>query len=206
MTDTTTVQVGKLKKLSSLSDQTQVSRQSPRLGFSRLLLCVMALVHLFPNTVHAGQDTDCKDTMHVELRVADRASRKDDEARGFLWQHWSEKTCGDLFLTTWSRGGVRTDSRYRIRIVQDAMLLTVNLSRTDDPAAPVDGLAVPASGSVSKSAPERTSYLAYSMERVKPEVPYDVATAKVIESAEPLPPGEYRLRFKDKDGKVITDF
>jgi hypothetical protein len=144
--------------------------------------------------------------MHVELHMADRTSGKEAEARGFLWQHWSEKKCGELFLTTWSREGVRTDSRYKVGLVQDAILLTVNLSRADDPSAPVDGLAVPASGTVKKTSPENTSYLAYSVERIKPEVPYDVATAKVIESTESLPPSKYRLRFKDKDGKVITDF
>jgi hypothetical protein len=167
---------------------------------------VLALVQLFPSIVLAGQDTDCKDTMRVELHIADRASGKEAEARGFLWQHWSEKKCGELFLTTWSREGVRTDSRYKVGPVRDAMLLTVNLSRADDPSAPVDGLAVPASGSVKKTAPESTSYLAYSVERIKPEAPYDVATAKVVESTESLPPSKYRLRFKDKDGKVITDF
>jgi hypothetical protein len=174
------------------------------LGFRWLFLCVLALVQFFPSAALAGQDTDCKDTMRLELHMADHG--KAAEARGFLWQHWSEKKCGELFLTTWSREGVRTDSRYKIGLVQDAMLLTVNLSRTDDPSAPVDGLAVPASGTVKKTSPENRSYLAYSVERIKPEVPYDVATAKVIESTESVLPAKYRLRFKDKDGKVITDF
>ena len=206
MTNGTTIQVGKLKRLRSLSDQTQGSWRFPGFGFCRVFLCVLALVQFFPSTVLAGQDTDSKDTMRVEIHRADRASGKEAEARGFLWQHWSQKKCGELFLTTWSREGVRTDSLYKIGLVHDAMLLTVNLSRTDDPSAPVDGLAVPASGSVKKVAPERTSYLAYSVERIKPEAPYDVATAKVIESAETLPRAKYWLRFKDKDGKVITDF
>lgn len=175
------------------------------LGFCRLFLCVLALMQFLPSTALAGQDTDCKDTMRVELHQANRASGK-AEARGFLWQHWSQKKCGELFLTGWSREGVKTDSRYKVGLVQDAMLLTVNLSRADDPSAPVDGLAVPASGSIMRAVPESTSYQAYSVERVKPEVPHDVATAKVIESAESLPPSKYRLRFKDKDGKVITDF
>jgi hypothetical protein len=171
-----------------------------------VFLCAVATVQFVPSTALAEQGTDCKDTMRLELHMADRASGKAAEARGFLWQHWSEKKCGELFLTTWSREGVKTDSRYKIGLVQDAMLLTVNLSRTDDPSAPVDGLAVPASGSAKKTAPESTSYLAYGVERIKPEVPYDVATAKMIESTESLPPTKYRLRFKDKDGKVITDF
>lgn len=206
MTVGTRIRVGKLRRPSSLSDQSQDSWRLPGFGFCWVFLCVLALVQFFSSTALAGQDTDCKDTMRVELHMADRASGKAAEARGFLWQHWSEKKCGELFLTTWSREGVRTDSRYKVGLVQDAMLLTVNLSRTDDPSAPVDGLAVPASGSIKRAAPESTSYLAYSVERVKPEVPYDVATAKVIESTESLPPSKYRLRFKDKDGKVITDF
>jgi hypothetical protein len=118
----------------------------------------------------------------------------------------SEKKCGVLFLTGWSREDVRTDSRYKVGLVQDAMVLTVNLSRTDDPSAPVDGLTVPALGGIKRAAPESSSYPAYSVERVKPEVPYDVVTAKVIESTKSLPSSEYRLRFKDKEGKVVTDF
>lgn len=207
MTGGTRIRVGKLRRPSSRSDQNQGSWQLPGFGFCWVFLCVLALVQFFPSTALTGEETDCKDTMRVELHMADRASGKAADARGFLWQHWSEKKCGELFLITWSRDGVRTDSRYKIGLAQDdAMLLTVNLSRTDDPAAPVDGLAVPASGSIKQAAPESTSYLAYSVERVKPEVPYDVATAKVIESTESLPPSRYRLRFKDKDGKVITDF
>jgi hypothetical protein len=202
---TTSTPVSKLKRRCSLSDQSQGSWRLPGLGFCWVFLFVLALVRLFPSTALAGQDTDRKDTMRVEARGADRAIAK-AKARGFLWQHWSEKKCGVLLLTGWSREGVRTDARYKVGLVQDAMLLTVNLSRADDPSAPVDGLAVPASGSIKRAAPESTSYLAYSVERVKPEVPYDVATAKVIESTESLPPSKYRLRFKDKDGKVITDF
>jgi hypothetical protein len=206
MMQSTKIQVNKLKRPSFPSDRSQSTWRLLRIGFRWVFPCVLALVQFFPSAVLAGQDTDCKDTMRVELHMADRASGKAAEARGFLWQHWSEKKCGELFLTAWSREGVRTDSRYKIGLVQDAMLLTVTLSRTDDPSAPVDGLAVPASGSVKKTAPESTSYLAYSVERIKPEAPYDVATAKVVESTESLPPARYRLRFKDKDGKVITDF
>jgi hypothetical protein len=204
MIQSTKIQVNKLKRPSSPSDRSQSSWRLLGLGFRLVFLCVLALVQFFQSTALAGQDTDCKDTMRLELHMADHG--KAAEARGFLWQHWSEKRCGELFLTAWSREGVRTDSRYKIGPVQDAMLLTVNLSRTDDPSAPVDGLAVPASGTVKKTSPESTSYLAYSVERVRPEVPYDVATAKVIENTESLPPSKYRLRFKDKDGKVITDF
>src|SRR6266496_2413583 len=201
----TSTPVNKLKRLCSLSDQSQRSWRLPGLDFCLGLLCVLALVQFFPSTVLAGQDTDCKDTMRVEARWPHRTIAI-AKARGFLWQHWSEKKCGALFLTTWSREGVRGDSRYKVDLVQDAMLLTVNLSSADDPSAPLDGLAVPASGSIKRAAPESTSYLAHSVERIKPEVPYDVATAKVIESTESLPPSKYRLRFKDKDGKVITDF
>lgn len=204
MIQSTKIQVNKLKRPSSLSDRSQSSWPWLGLGSHLVFLYVLALVQFFSSAALAGQDTDCKDTMRLELHMADHG--KAAKARGFLWQHWSEKKCGELFLTAWSREGVRTDSRYKIGPVHDAMLLTVNLSRTDDPSAPVDGLAVPASGTVKKTSPESTSYRAYSVERVRPEVPYDVATAKVIESTESLPPSKYRLRFKDKDGKVITDF
>ena len=204
MIQSTKIQANKLKKPSSPTDRSESSWRLPGIGCRSVFLCVLALVQFFPSAALTGEGADCTDTMHLELHMADHG--KEAEARGFLWQHWSEKRCGELFLTAWSREGVRTDSRYKIGPVQDAMLLTVNLSRTDDPSAPVDGLAVPASGSVKKVAPERTSYLAYSVERIKPEAPYDVATAKVIESAETLPRAKYWLRFKDKDGKVMADF
>ena len=153
-----------------------------------------------------AQDTDCKETMRVQLPFADLRSGKDAEARAFLWQHWSMKRCGELFLTTWSLEGVRGDSHYKIEVVRNALLLTVNSSWADDPTAPVYALAVPASGIINRTAPGATSYLVYGMERIKPKVPYDVATAKVIASTASLPASKYRLRFKDKDGKVITDF
>jgi hypothetical protein len=194
-----------LKGRYSLSDQSRGRQRLPGFGFCWMFLFVLALMHIFPSTALAGQDTDCKDATRVEAQGAKRAVAK-AEARGFLWQHWSEKKCGVLFLTGWSREGVRTDARYEVGLVQDAMLLKVDLSRTDGPSAPVDGLAVPASGGIKRAPPVSTSYVVYSLERIKPEVPYDVATAKVIESTESLPPSKYRLRFKDKNGKVITDF
>ena len=202
----TLTRVGKLKRLCFLSSRDQGRWRWPVIDFRPALLCMLAL-GFFANTGLSGNAADCGDTMRIELHVARRSSGKEAEARGFLWQHWSEKKCGELLLTTWSREGVRTDSRYKIGPVQnDMMLLTVNLSRADDTSAPVDGLAVPASGGVKRTVAESTSYVAFSVERITPQAPYDVATAKAIESTGFLPPSKYRLRFKDKDGKVITDF
>jgi hypothetical protein len=167
----------------------------------------MALVQIYPSRAICGEDPGCKDSMRLELHWTDRGGPKNADARAYLWQHWSERKCGELLLTTWSLEGVRTYSRFEITPVQpDAVVLTVVLSSADDPSARIDGLAVPASGRIKPPPPETTSYQAYTVERVKPEVPYVVATAKVIQGHESLPPSKYRLRFKDKDGKVITDF
>ena len=194
----------KLRRLPSVLGRTW--RSCLRLSSFVWVLLSLGAVE-FSAGMALAQDTDCKHTMH--MRVEARRPHRTiaiAKARGFLWQHWSEKKCGELFLTTWTIEGVRGDSRYRISLVQDAMLLTVDSSSADDPSAPVYALAVPASGRIPKTAPESSSYQAYSIERVKPEVPYNVATAKVIDNTDSLPPSKYRLRFKDKDGKVITDF
>lgn len=141
------------------------------------------------------QSPGCKDTLHAELSFLPRqpGSATVDEARDFLWRHWSERRCGTLFLTAFSREGQRTDSIYTLEPgPKEAMLLKVTLHRSA-----VAQLHTPA---------ETISNIANVVERVKPEIPSHVETARTIRGDDPLPPSAYRLRFKDEQGKVITDF
>ncbi len=185
-----------------------VDRWSWLVFVSRMVACLIALTPLMQIPKLLAQDADCKDTFHAELHMAQGGSAKHAEAREFLWRHWSDRRCGELFLKAWTREGVRTDSHYKIEATHSQkMMLSVTLSRTDDPSAPVDGLAVPSSGTVSVATPPETvSYQAYTVERVKPDVPYFIDKAKRISDNKAMTPLKYLLRFRDKDGKVITDF
>jgi len=155
-----------------------------------------------------GQETGCTNVLRSEISgLREEGVRKFAEAREFLWSHWLNKNCAELFLTTWSREGVRTDSHYKIeKIGSNGIVLRVTLSRKDDPSAPVDGLAVPPSGQIPRTVSETDSYQASTIERIEVRVPFDVEKAKTIPESEVVPPSKYHLRFKDKDGKVITDF
>jgi hypothetical protein len=51
-----------------------------------------------------------------------------------------------------------------------------------------------------------SGYEAYEIERIKTEVPYFPDKAKAIPDDETVPPSEYLLRFRDKDGKTLPDF
>lgn len=145
-----------------------------------------------------GQDVNHHDTLRVELRPAEQHGVEYAEARGFLWRHWSEKKQGDLFLTSWSREGERTDSHYEIEVNQQGVpLLVVHLFRHTKSSTQANKTENMASESL---------YRSHMIERVSPRTPYDIATAKIIHNAATLPPSKYRLRFKDEDGHIITDF
>ncbi|MGA2649112.1 MAG: hypothetical protein ABSF28_01255 [Terracidiphilus sp.] len=142
-----------------------------------------------------GQSPECKDTLHAELSFSPKrpGSASGDDARDFLWRHWYGKKCGTLFLVAFSREGQRTDSVYTLESdSKDVMLLKVTLRRSAIPLLHMSA--------------ETISYVAYVVERVKPEIPYDVQTAKTVRADDPLPPSEYQLRFRDEQGKIIGEF
>lgn len=174
---------------------------------SKLLWLFLAAVAIQTPQLSA-QPLECKDVLHTEWPITDTSWReKVAGAREFLWRHWSDKKCAELFVTAWSREGVRTDSHYSIEAVDsNTMTLRVRLSRKDDPSAPVDALAAPPSGRIARAAAETHSYQAYTIERIEVKVPFIVETAKTIPDDKVLLPSKYRLRFRDKDGTVITDF
>jgi hypothetical protein len=172
--------------------------------FFLMLLCSAAITQLFRCPPLSAQEATCRDVLRVSLRPRERGDKDDLRAREFLWEHWSKKQCADLFQTTWSREGVKSEFHYHISPSErNTVRLTVNFSSLKDSSA-VQGLAVPASGTVEVPVPGPGSYEAYIVERVRREDPN--ATAIAISGVAYLPPSKYRLRFKDKDGKLITDF
>jgi hypothetical protein len=182
--------------------------RSPKFA-RRLFVCLLAATQLFRGLTLLGQEADCKDILRTEVAgLSEGRIEKIAAVREFVWRHWSDHKCGELFLTTWSREGVRTDSHYKIEVIRsNAMMLTGTFSRREDPDAPVDALAIPASGHpVQKTAVETSSYQAYGIERVKLEVPFILEKAKRIPDEKVVPPSKYHLRFRDKDGKVIAEF
>jgi hypothetical protein len=170
---------------------------------------LISLALLFHGSALLGQEMACQDVLRTELRDISTRREKHAEARLFLWSHWSENKCGELFLTAWSKEGVRTDSHYKIETThENRMVLTVTLHTSEDPNGPVDALAVTASGHIARQPvnDETSSYQAYGVERVRPDVPFILEKAKLVPTNKVVPPSKYLLRFRDKDDKVIADF
>ena len=166
---------------------------------------VLCIVSLF------ADNTVCRNTLSVKLGGTGETQTHYVEnaakAREFIWLHWTHRTCGELFLTAWSKEGVRTDSVYKVELTRgNTVVLNVTLSRTSDSSASVLGLAVPPSGRVESVEPETRSYQATTIERIEVKIPFIARDAKTIPDAKTLPSSEYRLRFGDKDDKVITSF
>jgi len=179
-----------------------ISTSSVRL----ILLCSAAVALLFLLQADLRAEQECGDVMRVELRASE-GTTKHEEARLFLWQHWIHKQCGSLFVKAWSREGVKNESQYQLQVIAaKRVMMSVQMSRANDPSAPVDALAVPATGVVQTASPETRSYEVCSVERVKPEVPFVLERAKPIPDNKVVPPSKYLLRFKDKNGKVVADF
>jgi hypothetical protein len=181
--------------------------RSPK--FQTWILCialsqVLSFVSLF------ADDTGC-DMLSVKLggtgETQTHSMKSAAKAREFIWLHWTHRTCGELFITAWSKEGVRTDSVYKVELTRgNTVVLKVTLSRTNDPSAPVPGLAVSPSGRVESIEPETRSYQATTIERIEVKIPFIAKDAKTIPDAITMPSMEYRLRFRDKDDKVLTAF
>jgi len=180
------------------------------LKFGRwLFVCALAVTQLLHGPTLFGQEADCKDVLRTEVpSLAEGRTGKIAVAREFLWNHWASRKCGDLFLTAWSREGIRTDSHYRIEVIgSNSVRLTDTFSRREDRNAPIDALAVPASGlPPEQPAIETGSYQAYAMERVELKVPFILEKAKRIPDGKAVPPSKYHLRLRDENGKAIAEF
>ncbi|MGA2219916.1 MAG: hypothetical protein ABSG51_17635 [Terracidiphilus sp.] len=160
-----------------------------------LRLAAIAFVLLLTGASLYGQSPECKDILHAELSFLPKqpGSVTENDARDFLWKHWHEGTCGTLFLTAFSREGQRTDSVYILEPERkEGTVLKVTLRRSAIPQLHVSA--------------ESISYVAHVVERVEPQIPYNVDTAKTIQADGPLPPSEYQLRFRDEQGRIIGEF
>ena len=172
-----------------------------KLVFALLLINLTTKVDMF------AQTPECKDVMRGEEHPGEWYSKGHQARREFLWKHWSAKTYGELFVVGWSREGVRSDIHFHLEPVRDgSMVLTVDIAMLEDPEA-VSGMAVTASGQVLKPSVENTDYKAFSIDRIgRLRAPFVMETAPALSDSKSLPPSKYRLRFRDKDGTVITDY
>jgi hypothetical protein len=137
-----------------------------------------------------AEESTCKDTLSVEIGGIDQTQEHYDnssaKAREFIWRHWTERRCADLFVRAISKEGVESESHDKIELLAEGKpVFVASISRSDGSSA---------------------YYKAFMIERVIPEVPYFVEKAKVIPADRVMAPSEYRLRFRDKDGKTITSF
>jgi hypothetical protein len=140
------------------------------------------------------------DQMALALHPRDWTGQAGASARAFLWKHWSEQSCAQLDLTTWTREGVKAQTRYSIEFSKSGSLVLRETSHrwATTELGPPDGRPVPVPAS-------DDSYEVYTVERVRTKVPFDVEEAELIPKGS-ASPAHYQLRFRDKNGKVITGF
>ena len=158
--------------------------------FRKWILCIVGVLPLLCLSRSVAEGAGCKDTLSVRLGHTTETQADEEKssakAREFIWRHWTEKRCGKLLVRALSKEGVESTSHEKIQLlVGRAPVFIASISRSD--------------GSTS-------SFHAYSVERVIPEVPYFAETARVVPTNKVIPPSQYRLRFRDKGGKLITDF
>ncbi len=151
-------------------------------------LCTAALLQTTCLAQLAADHSDCRDILSVKIAAADGTRVRSDsfaKIREFIWSHWTEKQCGKLLIHAVSKEGVVSDSNDRIILAGGKPVFIGAISRSDGPSS---------------------SYEAYAVERVSLGLSYSMADAKLIPSERTVAPSEYRLRLRDKDGKVIADF
>jgi len=190
-------------------------------GANGSLLSVLVLMVCLPGAAR-GQDKVCNDTMQLKLTNldTDRAQRL-ALARDFLWQHWADKKCGELFITAVTLEGGPTEQQYAISIAPSGeMLLThsgfgeYSALASSSPLPPP-----PRRNTRSIAAPpppgtlhyvkqrETSSYVAYQVVRVWFSTPTGIP-----EKSDIVPTGrrslspKYYLRFEDIEGRQIAEF
>ena len=135
-----------------------------------------------------AQDQACHDHLAIKIGGTGETQKHSSDsvaaARDFLWSHWTKGQCAVLTMTAWSIEGVRTDSHCEIQISNNNAIYRATLKRSDG---------------------SQSAYEAAYIERVRVVIPYFASKAQVIPDEESLPPSKFRLRFKDKHGKVLTD-
>jgi hypothetical protein len=152
------------------------------------IACGAVLAALATGVAASPEATPCGDVLRTTLYPRDEGGPSDLAARDFLWSHWSTNRCADLWLAAISREGVRTDSHYAIIPSPSGRpILRVTLVRSDAPTKPDE-------------------YTATLIERVVPDVPYDLAKARTIPDSSKVAASAYRLRFRDASGAIVTDF
>ena len=160
--------------------------RSASLNKFRLIASVLPLIVLVAGI--RAEEAICTDHLSIKIGGAGESQKHFSEslatARDFIWSHWTQRRCAVLIMTAWSIEGVRTDSHYEIQISNNTPIYTANLKRSDG---------------------SHSAYEAAHIERVRVEIPYFRSKAKIIPDDDLVPPDKYRLRFKDKEGKILTD-
>ncbi len=111
--------------------------------------------------------------------------------REFLWSHWRSKECADLFLSTISKDGIKSDARHKVESTNTGqMVLKSRITTYGGLHAPDTSL---------DTTPRTHSSEAYEIKRMKTKSVFlKQAPPPAIPDAETLSPSEYRLQFKDE--------
>ena len=183
--------------------------------FSVLLIPASAFIYFSIRTAGEtrlfAQDSatsQAADRMSVAMRPRDFGGPEHIRARAFLWEHWSKKKPAQLDVTAWTREGMRTDWHYVIVIQENALQrLAITQRRSEDPNAPIAGLAIPQGTTIADIPRVPTtieSYSASSVERIRRVGDSDKVITLPADKV--LPATKYRLRFQDRQGQILGTF
>lgn len=123
------------------------------------------------------------------LDTGEIRSKKEGLIRGFLWKHWKRRSRGSLVATWYSKEGVPTTSHFFVEPAESGQwVIRVRIDR---------------GGNASKTKPESLEVAAYIVGRLAAKRGA-APTEPIPESGNP-PPSSYRLRLRDKAGKLLME-
>jgi hypothetical protein len=162
------------------------------------LCLILPLAAIASATASAGQETKCgQDSMEVSSPVrislylsAEQQAERLASVRGWIWSHWHEHRAGQRIVTMFSVEG--RESRSRIGISRDCSGVWRIAYRIDRYAG--------------RTIQETNQFEVYDVERV--QIPFDgnLDRQPTLAADKLVKPTEYRLVFRDRDAKILTQF
>ena len=151
-----------------------------------ILLSASLIAALFVAFKRPGT-TPCLDALHVHLTGDGINAEKLGIARGFLWRHWREKRCAELYVTGASKEGVPFVSVYAISAENRKVFMAREVSWQR------------------RGRIEKSSLLIDSVKRARPRNPHWDPLILVSDETS-LAATDYRIVLSNENGKDIEEF
>jgi len=154
-----------------------------------LLILVLAGMNM---GCRSRQSDLCGDSLYTEnIRAYAGAEHANAMAREFLWNHWTHRQCGTLYVRSSSLEGHRSDAEYDLTLAKyQGPVLTISFTDWRH--------------GVAHKGSEITHV--FGLERVRYVHPFVEKNDQLIAVSEDIPGTQYLLRFKDEQGNFISYF